>query len=46
MWKVNKYFHFKFDRGDIVRDPLLIQIIDNYEKALESGEVPNTKRKN
>lgn len=39
-------FHFRFDRNDIVRDPLLIKIIDNYEKALAEGIIPNTKRKN
>jgi phosphate starvation-inducible PhoH-like protein len=39
-------FHFKFDRHDIVRDPLLIKIIDNYEKALSEGRIPVTKRKN
>ena len=39
-------FHFKFDRHDIVRDPLLIKIIDNYEMALAAGLIPDTKRKN
>jgi len=39
-------FHFKFERADIVRDPLLIKIIDNYEMALAAGKIPNTKRKN
>jgi phosphate starvation-inducible PhoH-like protein len=39
-------FHFRFDRTDIVRDPLLIKIIDNYEKALADGAIPTTKRKN
>lgn len=39
-------FHFRFDRSDIVRDPLLIKIIDNYERALAEGKIPNTKRKN
>jgi phosphate starvation-inducible PhoH-like protein len=39
-------FHFRFERADIVRDPLLIKIIDNYEMALASGEIPSTKRKN
>ena len=39
-------FHFKFERKDIVRDPLLIKIIDNYEMALAAGEIPGTKRKN
>lgn len=42
----DQMFHFKFDRTDIVRDPLLIKIIDNYEKALAEGRIPNTKRKN
>jgi phosphate starvation-inducible protein PhoH len=42
----DQMFHFKFDRNDIVRDPLLIKIIDNYEKALAEGRIPNTKRKN
>jgi phosphate starvation-inducible PhoH-like protein len=39
-------FHFRFDREDIVRDPLLIKIIDNYEKALAEGKIPTTKRRN
>jgi phosphate starvation-inducible PhoH-like protein len=39
-------FHFRFEREDIVRDPLLIKIIDNYEKALSEGKIPNTKRRN
>ena len=39
-------FHFKFERRDIVRDPLLVKIIDNYEMALAAGEIPSTKRKN
>jgi phosphate starvation-inducible PhoH-like protein len=39
-------FHFRFQREDIVRDPLLIKIIDNYEMALASGELPTTKRRN
>lgn len=38
--------HFRFERADIVRDPLLIKIIDNYEKAISEGKLPNTKRKN
>jgi phosphate starvation-inducible PhoH-like protein len=42
----DQMFHFKFKREDIVRDPLLIQIVDNYEKALEAGEIPDTKRRN
>jgi len=44
--KNEQIFNFKFNREDIVRDPLLIQIIDNYERALSAGELPNTKRKN
>lgn len=39
-------FHFRFDRKDIVRDPLLIKIIDNYEMALAEGNLPGTKKKN
>lgn len=39
-------FHFRFERTDIVRDPLLIKIIDNYEMALAAGEIPSTKRRN
>jgi len=39
-------FNFKFERNDIVRDPLLIKIIDNYERALANGKIPDTKRKN
>jgi len=39
-------FHFRFERKDIVRDPLLIKIIDNYEMALAAGEIPSTKRRN
>jgi len=39
-------FHFKFNREDIVRDPLLIKIIDNYEKVLEEGSIPQTKNRN
>jgi phosphate starvation-inducible PhoH-like protein len=42
----DQMFHFRFDRNDIVRDPLLIKIIDNYEKALADGRIPVTKRKN
>jgi phosphate starvation-inducible PhoH-like protein len=42
----DQIFHFRFDRTDIVRDPLLIKIIDNYERALADGKIPNTKRKN
>jgi phosphate starvation-inducible PhoH-like protein len=38
--------HFRFERTDIVRDPLLIKIIDNYEKAIAEGLLPNTKRRN
>lgn len=39
-------FHFRFNREDIVRDPLLIKIIDNYERALAEGKIPTTKRRN
>ena len=42
----DEIFHFKFNREDIVRDPLLIKIIDNYEKALEEGTIPQTKNRN
>lgn len=38
--------HFRFERTDIVRDPLLIKIIDNYEKAIADGKIPSTKRRN
>lgn len=34
---------FKFDRQDIVRDKILIDIIDNYEKLKGEGELPMTK---
>lgn len=39
-------FHFKFDRNDIVRHPLLIKIVDNYEEAQNRGDIPETKKKN
>lgn len=39
-------FHFKFDRNDIVRHPLLIKIVDNYEAAKERGDIPDTKNRN
>jgi phosphate starvation-inducible protein PhoH and related proteins len=39
-------FHYRFSREDIVRHPLLIKIVDNYEKAKESGDLPETKKKN
>lgn len=42
----DQMFHFKFDRSDIVRDPLLVRIIDNYEKAMVDGKIPQTKRRN
>jgi phosphate starvation-inducible PhoH-like protein len=42
----DQIFNFRFERDDIVRDPLLIKIIDNYEMALASGKIPSTKRKN
>lgn len=35
---------FEFDRSDIVRDPLLIEIIDRYEKLKAENKLPNTKR--
>jgi phosphate starvation-inducible PhoH-like protein len=39
-------FHYKFGRADIVRHPLLIKIVDNYEKAQMEGLLPDTKNKN
>lgn len=39
-------FNYKFGREDIVRHPLLIKIVDNYEKAQASGLLPDTKNKN
>lgn len=39
-------FNFKFERADIVRHPLLIKITDNYEKAQERGDMPDTKKRN
>ena len=39
-------FHYKFGRADIVRHPLLIKIVDNYEKAQMEGSLPDTKNKN
>lgn len=39
-------FHFRFLREDIVRHPLLIQIVDNYEKAEAEGTLPDTKNRN
>lgn len=39
-------FNFKFERTDIVRHPLLIKIVDNYEKALHDNKLPETKNKN
>ena len=39
-------FNFKFGREDIVRHPLLIKIVDNYEKAKDNGIMPDTKNKN
>lgn len=39
-------FNFKFGREDIVRHPLLIKIVDNYEAAKERGDIPDTKRRN
>lgn len=42
----NDFFHFKFDRNDIVRDPILIKIIDNYEFSKIYADFPKTKRSN
>lgn len=39
-------FSFKFDRKDIVRHPLLIKIVDNYELAKMRNDIPDTKRTN
>lgn len=39
-------FHFKFDKSDIVRHPMIIKIIDNYENAVDNGLIPETKNKN
>lgn len=39
-------FNFKFTREDIVRHPLLIKIVDNYEKAQAEGSLPDTKNRN
>lgn len=39
-------FRYKFTRLDIVRHPLLIKIVDNYEKAQAEGLLPDTKNKN
>lgn len=33
---------FKFDRSDIVRDPILIDIIDRFEEFEDKGELPET----
>lgn len=38
--------HFKFTREDIVRHPLLIKIVDNYEAAQLRNDIPDTKRRN
>ncbi len=34
---------FEFDRKDIVRDPLLIEIVDRYERMKSEGKIPQTK---
>lgn len=39
-------YHFKFDRSDIVRHPLLIKIIDKYEEAKNNNTLPETKNRN
>ena len=39
-------FHYKFDKSDIVRHPMIIKIIDNYENAIDKGLIPETKNKN
>jgi phosphate starvation-inducible PhoH-like protein len=33
---------FKFERADIVRDPILIDIIDRFEEFEDKGELPDT----
>ena len=35
---------FEFDRKDIMRDPLLIEITDRYDKLKAENKLPNTKR--
>lgn len=37
---------FKFDRKDIVRDPILIDIIDRFEKYEDEGKLPDTIKGN
>jgi len=44
--KDENIFNFRFERADIVRHPLLIKIVDNYERAKESGDFPDTKKRN
>lgn len=39
-------FNYRFLREDIVRHPLLIKIVDNYEKAQSENMLPDTKNKN
>ena len=39
-------FHYRFNREDIVRHPLLIKIVDNYERSKDSGDLPETKKRN
>lgn len=34
---------FEFERKDIIRDPLLIEIVDRYEKMKNEGRIPQTK---
>ena len=34
---------FEFERKDIVRDPLLIELTDRYEKMKSDGKIPQTK---
>lgn len=34
---------FEFERKDIVRDPILIEITDRYEKMKAEGKIPNSK---
>lgn len=35
---------FEFERKDIMRDPLLIEITDRYDKLKAENKLPNTKR--
>ena len=36
---------FEFKRNDIVRDPILIEITDRYDRMCEDGKLPDTKKK-